>query len=139
MSDGKPDQEVGPLPDPCPPSALSCRRVEGGGPIRQMTIMRLELVCNRRRGSNQRNTVFGWARPEPERLTREVLSVRHALVQRHPNLDRTGVAPSTSPDAEPTSVPAGQRLYGAPRRNRAGDPILTIDARVVHVTAQHFT
>jgi hypothetical protein len=34
---------------------------------------------------------------------------------------------------------AGQPLYGAPRRNRTGDPILTIDARVVHKPMQHPT
>jgi hypothetical protein len=32
-----------------------------------------------------------------------------------------------------------RRVNGAPGRYRTGDPILTIDARVVHLTAQHFT
>ena len=34
------------------------------------------------------------------------------------------------------SVCAGQRLCGAPRRNRTGDPILTIDVPVVHNAVQ---
>jgi hypothetical protein len=38
-----------------------------------------------------------------------------------------------------TSVCAGRRLCGAPRRNRTGDPILTIDARGVHAAMQHLT
>src|SRR4029453_4917683 len=32
-----------------------------------------------------------------------------------------------APDAESTSVPAGQRLCGAPPRNRPGDPTLTME------------
>jgi hypothetical protein len=38
-----------------------------------------------------------------------------------------------------SSAEAVSLAGGAPRRNRTGDPILTIDARVVHLTAQHFT
>ena len=40
-------------------------------------------------------------------------------------------------NAELTSVSAGQSGCGAPRRNRTGDPILTIDARGVHDAMQH--
>jgi hypothetical protein len=36
-----------------------------------------------------------------------------------------------------TSVPAGQNLCGAPRRNRTADTILTIDAPEVHDAVQH--
>jgi hypothetical protein len=39
----------------------------------------------------------GTARPEPERLTREVLSIRHAPVQHHPNAKTTSIARSTGP------------------------------------------
>ena len=46
------------------------------------------------------------ARPEPERLTREVLSIRHAPVQHHPNATQTSVARSTgTPDAQLTAFP----------------------------------
>jgi hypothetical protein len=38
-----------------------------------------------------------------------------------------------------TSVCTGYRLGGAPRRNRTGDPILTMDTRVVHVAMRHLT
>jgi hypothetical protein len=36
-----------------------------------------------------------------------------------------------------TGVCAGQGVCGAPRRNRTGDPILTMDARVVHNSMLH--
>ena len=96
---GKPDLEAGPLPDQCRLSALSSAVGEkGGGPIRQMAIMRFKPVCKPRRGSKQwTRSLRGWTRPEPERLTREVLSIRNALVQHHPNANRSGVARSTSP------------------------------------------
>jgi hypothetical protein len=46
----------------------------------------------------------------------------------HPNATPTSVARSTgTPDVELTSVCAGHRLGGAPRRNRTGDPILTME------------
>jgi hypothetical protein len=45
--------------------------------------MRSEPFCKRRCGSNERTRSWR-ARPEPERLTREVLSARHAPVQHHP-------------------------------------------------------
>src|ERR671910_3614729 len=48
-----------------------------------MAIMRSEPFCKRRCGSNERTRSWR-ARPEPERLTREVLSARHAPVQHHP-------------------------------------------------------
>jgi hypothetical protein len=36
-----------------------------------------------------------------------------------------------------TGIPAGESLCGAPRQNRTGDPILTIDAPGVHNAMQH--
>jgi hypothetical protein len=72
--------------------------------------------------------VFGTGRQELERLTREVLSIRYAShPTATPNAKTTSVANSPTPDAEVTSVCAGQRLCGAPRRNRTGDPILTME------------
>ena len=37
------------------------------------------------------------------------------------------------------SISPGQPICGAPRRNRTGDPILTIDAPVVHDAVRHLT
>jgi hypothetical protein len=40
----------------------------------------------------------------------------------------TALRPNPAPNVKMTSVCAGHRLGGAPRRNRTGDPILTMDA-----------
>jgi len=45
----------------------------------------------------QADKILGWARPEPERLTREVLSIRHAPVQLTLNAKTTSVDASTGP------------------------------------------
>jgi hypothetical protein len=71
---------------------------------------------------------LGRARPEPERLTREVLSIRHAPVQLTPNAKTIRAPCTTDPRIEQlTSLSAGQPMCGAPRRNRTGDPILTME------------
>jgi hypothetical protein len=60
-------------------------------------------VCRRQIGS------LGRARQEPERLTREVLSIRHAPAQRHSECQDDQHRPfNRPPDAELTSVSAGQ-------------------------------
>jgi hypothetical protein len=75
-----------------------------------------------------RTKVLGRGSYRTGTVTREALSVRHAPVQHHPNVTPTSFACSTgTPDAELTSISAGQRLCGAPRRNRTGDPILTME------------
>ena len=52
----------------------------------------------------------------------------------------TGVRPSPGmPQAGYKTRPGLPLCGGAPRRNRIGDPILTIDARVVHDAVQHLT
>jgi hypothetical protein len=79
-------------------------------------------ACRRRIGS------LGRARQEPERLIREVLSIRRAPAQRHSECQDDQHRPfNRPPDAELTSVSAGQPGCGAPRRNRTGDPILTME------------
>jgi len=81
-----------------------------------------------RRPCRRRTWVLGRAGSEPERLTREVLSIRRAPTQYHPDAKATSIAHSTGPpDTELTSVCAGQPWCGAPRRNRTGDPILTME------------
>ena len=45
---------------------------------------------------------------------------------------RMGSAP-TIPKRPLTSVCAGQPMFGAPRRNRTGDPFLTMDRRRGHL------
>jgi hypothetical protein len=45
----------------------------------------------------------------------------------HPNKGCVLWTEDASPNAMTTSVSAGQHLYGAPRRNRTGDPILTME------------
>ena len=63
----------------------------------------------------------------PEWLTREVLSIQQGLSNATPNAKTISIARSTGPSAELTSVSAGHRVGGAPRRNRTGDPILTME------------
>jgi hypothetical protein len=76
----------------------------------------------------------GWTRPwgglvpEPERLTREVLSSRHAPIHTISECQGDQHRPfNRPPDADLTSLCAGQSLCGAPRGNRTGDPILTMN------------
>jgi hypothetical protein len=47
-------------------------------------------------------------------------------------------ASGSSPDMGPSSVSAGQNMCGAPRRNRTGDPILTMDRRTSAVLSGIF-
>jgi hypothetical protein len=47
------------------------------------------------------------------------------------------IARRTGPEPEDDQRFGWQDLCGAPRRNRTGDPILTIDAQVVHNALQH--
>ena len=65
----------------------------------------------------------------------------NGLTQHQEALD---FVPHAEPDEEARargliSVCAGQSLCGAPRRNRTGDPILTMDVRVVHDPSQDLT
>jgi hypothetical protein len=50
-----------------------------------------------------------------------------ATVRPHPDKGSALQPINRPPNTEPTSVSAGQRMCGAPRRNRTGDPILTMD------------
>jgi hypothetical protein len=50
-----------------------------------------------------------------------------ATVRPHPDKGSAISTRSTGSDIELTSVSAGHRLGGAPRRNRTGDPILTME------------
>jgi hypothetical protein len=52
------------------------------------------------------------------------------LVRAHPNKGCVLWTVDASSNATTTSVSAGQHLCGAPRRNRTGDPILTMDLAV---------
>jgi hypothetical protein len=67
-------------------------------------------------------------RREPETLCREAFSSQ-AMAVLHDSDTRltTSLPRRTGPNAKITSVCAGHRLGGAPRRNRTGDPILTME------------
>ena len=73
--------------------------------------------------------------PRPKLLPSRAI---RALTARRPfaSHSTTDVVGSNSSRRRLTSVSAGQSLCGAPRRNRTGDPILTIDARGVHDPSQ---
>jgi hypothetical protein len=60
---------------------------------------------------------------------RFLANLRQMAVRRVPSMEEAGSM--TRPDL--------WSCGGAPRRNRTGDPILTIDARVVHDALQHLT
>ena len=70
----------------------------------------------------------------PSRRTRNVVQ-GSVLIPSHGRSSRFGheadelIARRTGPNAKITSVCAGHRVGGAPRRNRTGDPILTMDRR----------
>src|SRR5215218_1222121 len=77
---------------------------------------------------SREDTLLRRARREPERLTREVLSIRHAPPVQPTRTERHWRCPvEPTRNGKMTSVCAGHRLGGAPRRNRTGDPILTME------------
>jgi hypothetical protein len=69
-------------------------------------------------------------RREPETLCREAFSSQ-AMAVLHDSDTRptTSLPRQPAPNVKMTSVCAGHRLAGAPRRNRTGDPILTMYPR----------
>ena len=68
----------------------------------------------------------------PSKRTRNVMQ-GSVLIPSYGRSSRFGheadhlIAPPTGPNVKMTSVCAGHRLGGAPRRNRTGDPILTME------------
>src|ERR671915_5103 len=83
--------------------------------------------------------------PAPDRWSKRTRNVMwgSVLIPSYGRSSRFGHEADTSlprqpaPNVPMTSVFAGHRFGGAPRRNRTGDPILTIDARVVDTAVQH--
>jgi hypothetical protein len=68
------------------------------------------------------------ARDRQTALVRPIgITVRRLTVRPHPSLGCALRPASDSPNVKMTSICAGHRLGGAPRRNRTGDPILTME------------
>ena len=73
-------------------------------------------------------------RPWPQLPTS---SNRRSTVRAHPDKSCALRPVEPTRNGRMPSVSAGQPLCGAPRRNRTGDPILTIDAPQVHEATHH--
>src|SRR5215216_2394046 len=68
------------------------------------------------------------ARDRQTALVRPIgITVRRPTVRPHPSLGCVLWTVDDSANATTTSACAGQSLCGAPRRNRTGDPILTME------------
>jgi hypothetical protein len=64
--------------------------------------------------------------PRPKLLLTRAIGTLRRADPSHPH-SYTDVIGYNGSGRQMTSVPAGQSLCGAPRRNRTGDPILTMD------------